>query len=388
MTVRLALLGATGSIGASTLAVVAAHRDRLRVVTLAAGGGRLDELERIAREHRPRLVAVAEESAARALAARLPGIEVVAGEAGVVAAATHPEVDKVVAAMVGAAGLPPVAAALEAGKDVALANKEAMVVAGRLLADLARRRGARLLPIDSEHAALHQALRSGAAGEARRLVLTASGGPFRERPLSTWSEIRPAEALRHPTWNMGPKVTIDSATLMNKGLELIEAHHLFGVSAEAIDVVIHPQSLVHSMVEFRDGSWLAQLSCNDMVYAVQYALAFPERWANEFPRLDLAHVGRLDFEPLDAARFPAVALARRALAAGDSGPIVLNAANEVAVRAFLAERLGFPAIVETVERTLDRHQAASVASLAEALAWDAWARGEAEEVARRLPSAR
>ncbi|MGH9465436.1 MAG: 1-deoxy-D-xylulose-5-phosphate reductoisomerase, partial [Thermoanaerobaculia bacterium] len=236
--------------------------------------------------------------------------------------------------------------------------------------------------------ALHQALRAGAAGEARRLLLTASGGPFRERPLATWGEIRPAEALRHPTWNMGPKITVDSATLVNKGLELIEAHHLFGVPAAAIEVVIHPQSLVHSLVEFRDGSWLGQLSCNDMVYSVQYALAFPERWANEFPRLDLTQVGRLDFEPLDEERFPAVALARRALAAGDSGPIVMNAANEVAVGAFLADRLAFPAIIETVARTLDRHQAAPVASLSEALAWDVWARAEAEEVARRLPRAR
>ncbi len=388
MTARLALLGATGSIGASTLAVVAAHRDRLSLATVAARGGRLDELERLVREHRPRLVAVADERAARELAARLPGVEVLGGEAGVVAAATHPEVDKVVAAMVGAAGLPPVAAALAAGKDVALANKEALVVAGRLLSELARRHGAQLLPIDSEHAALHQALRAGAPEEARRLLLTASGGPFRERPLATWSDIRPAEALRHPTWSMGPKITVDSATLVNKGLELIEAHHLFGVPPEAIEVVIHPQSLVHSLVEFRDGSWLAQLSPNDMVYSVQYALAYPERWANDFPRLHLDEVRRLDFEPLDGARFPAVALARQALAAGDSGPIVFNAANEVAVHAFLAERLAFPGIVETVAGTLARHRAAAVASLDEALAWDAWARDEATEVARRLPSPR
>jgi 1-deoxy-D-xylulose-5-phosphate reductoisomerase len=388
MTTHLALLGATGSIGASTLAVVAAHPERLSVVTLAAGGGRLDELERLARRHRPRLVAVAQEEAARKLASRLPEVEVVGGPEGILAAATHPEVDKVVAAMVGAAGLPPVAAALAAGKDVALANKEALVVAGRLLCELAKRSGARLLPVDSEHVALHQALRSGGPGEARRLLLTASGGPFRERPLATWEAIRPEEALRHPTWAMGPKITVDSATLVNKGLELVEAHHLFAAPPAAIEVVIHPQSLVHSLVEFQDGSWLAQLSRNDMIYPVQYALAFPERWANEFPRLELAEVGRLDFQPLDEARFPAVGLARAALEAGDSGPIVFNAANEVAVHAFLAERLAFPGIVGTVARTLERHRSAPVRSLEEALDWDAWARGEAEAVARRLPPPR
>ncbi len=380
MALRLALLGATGSIGASTLQVVRQHPERLAVATIAAGGGRLEELEAIVREHRPELVAVADEAAARRLAARLAGVEVVGGEPGVVAAAVHPGVDKVVAAMVGAAGLAPVHAALAAGRDVALANKEALVVAGGLLSSLARRTGSRLLPIDSEHAALHQALRAGAPGEPRRLLLTASGGPFRQRPLETWDAIRPADALRHPTWSMGPKITVDSATLMNKGLEIIEAHHLFGVPPEAIEVLIHPQSLVHSLVEYRDGSWLAQLSCNDMVYSIQYALAYPERWANDFPRLDLARVGRLDFEPVDEERFPAVALARRALAAGDSGPAVLNAANEIAVAAFLAGELPFAAIVETVARALDHHQPCAIASLEEALAWDAWGRREAQRL--------
>ena len=216
------------------------------------------------------------------------------------------------AAIVGAAGLPPVAAALGAGKSVALANKESLVVAGSLLTDLARRTGAEIVPIDSEHVALHQALRCGTREEVRRLVLTASGGPFLDRDPTTFATIRPEEALRHPTWSMGAKISVDSSTLINKGLELIEASHLFGIAPEAIDVVIHPRSLVHSLVEFRDGSWLAQLSVNDMIFPIQYALAYPQRWANDFPRLDLAELGTLEFLPLDNRRFPAVELARAA----------------------------------------------------------------------------
>jgi len=378
---RLALLGATGSIGRSTLQVVREHPRRLSVTALAAFGTRLDELEAMARELRPRLVAVHEPDAAHELARRLAGVvEVVAGVEGCEEAATHPDVDRVVAAMVGAAGLRPVHAALERGIDVALANKECMVVAGRLLSELARASGARILPVDSEHAALHQALRSGSAAEVRRLMLTASGGPFRERPLATWDEILPEHALSHPTWEMGPKITIDSATLMNKGLEVIEARHLFDVPPQRIEVVVHPQSLVHSLVEYVDGSWIAQLSRNDMVYSIQYALAHPERWPNAFPRLEPAALGTLTFEPVDRERFPSIELARAALLAGDSAPAVLNAANEEAVAAFLARRIGFRAVVETVARVLDSHQAAAVSSLAEAIAWDSWGRRAAREV--------
>ncbi len=351
----LALLGSTGSIGRSTLEVVRHHPERLRVATLAAAGSKLDALEAQARELRPELIAVHDPEAARALSRRLPDFEVVSGPEGVKAAASHPSVDRVVAAMVGAAGLEPAYAALDAGKDLALANKEALVVAGPVLQRLARKRGVEIVPIDSEHVALHQALRCGDPSEVRRLVLTASGGPFRERERASWDDITPREALAHPTWSMGRKISIDSATLMNKGLELIEACHLFDVPPESIGVVVHRQSQVHSLVEYADGSWIAQLSVNDMIFSVQYALSFPERWANEFPRLDLGAMGRLDFEPLDEDRFRSVGLARQAAAAGGSAPAVLNAANEVAVYAFLAEKIRFPQIVETVEAVLDAH---------------------------------
>jgi 1-deoxy-D-xylulose-5-phosphate reductoisomerase len=386
---RLALLGATGSIGRSCLEVLRHHPDRFELVAVGALGTRPEELAAVVREFRPRLVALIDEAAARSLERELPpGTELVSGPDALVAAAIHPDVGRVVAAVVGAAGLPPVHAALAEGKGVALANKESLVVAGRLLTALAAETGATLLPIDSEHVALHQALRCGGASEVRRLVLTASGGPFRRRDPGTFADIRPEEALRHPTWSMGAKITVDSATLVNKGLELIEAHWLFGVAPERIDVLVHPQSLVHSFVEWIDGSWIAQLSVNDMVFPIQYALAWPERWANEFPRLELAKLGQLDFEPLDDRRFPAVALARQALAAGDSAPAVFNAANEVAVHAFLDGRAGFPAIVDTVSAVLDRHSPVEVATIAEALHHDAWARREAETILAAAPLSR
>lgn len=372
---RLALLGATGSIGASTVEVVRHHPDRLSIATLGALGRNPEELLALVREFRPLLLAVVDPAVARDLRPALPpGVELASGPEALLAAATHPAVDKVVAAIVGAAGLPPVAAALGAGKSVALANKESLVVAGSLLTDLARRTGAEIVPIDSEHVALHQALRCGTREEVRRLVLTASGGPFLDRDPATFATIRPEEALRHPTWSMGAKISVDSSTLINKGLELIEASHLFGIAPEAIDVVIHPRSLVHSLVEFRDGSWLAQLSVNDMIFPIQYALAYPERWANEFPRLDLAELGTLEFLPLDNRRFPAVELARAALAAGESAPAVLNAANEVAVHAFLDGEIGYPDILAVIEEVLADHHAEALADLDAALEWDRWGR--------------
>jgi len=347
-------------------------------VSIAALGTRAEQLVAVAREFRPRLVAVADEAAARRIAADLPsGCRLCSGPESLVEAATV-EADRVVAALVGAAGLAPVHAALAAGRDVALANKESLVVAGRLLTDLAARTGASILPIDSEHVALHQALRSGRPDEVRRLVLTAWGGPFLRRDPRTFDAIRREEALRHPTWTMGSKITVDSATLVNKGLELIEAHRLFSIPADRIDVLVHPQSLVHSFVEWRDGSWIAQLSVNDMVFPIQYALAWPERWENEFPRLRLEELAALEFLPLDDHKFPAVALARSALAAGESGPAVFNAANEVAVRAFLEERIAYPAIVEAIRDVLERHEPGPVTSLEEALGWDRWARRETE----------
>ncbi len=373
-------MGATGSIGKSCLEVVRHHPERLSIRAVGAWGSRPRELVEIVREFAPAAVVVVDPRAAELIAGELPrGVRLAVGAEALLELVTRDDIDRVVAAMVGCAGLPAVHAALAAGKTVALANKEALVVAGHLLTRLARTTGATLLPVDSEHVALHQALRAGAPGEVRRLVLTASGGPFRSRDRATFAAIRKAEALRHPTWEMGEKITIDSATLVNKALELIEAHWLFGLPAEQIDVVVHPQSIVHSLVEWRDGSWIAQLAPNAMVFPIQYALAYPERWENRFPRLEPTVLGALDFEPLDRETFPAVDLARRALAAGESAPAVFSAANEVAVHAFLAERLSFPAIVESIERVLDRHRPGEVGSLAEALAWDAWGRREAEK---------
>lgn len=375
---RLALLGATGSIGDSTVEVVRHHPGRLAISTIGALGRNPEALLALAREFRPRLIAVVDPKVARDIRPDLPpGVEIAAGPEALVAAATHPAVDKVVAAIVGAAGLPPVAAALAAGKSVALANKESLVVAGRLLTDLAHANGVEIVPIDSEHVALHQALRCGTRTEVRRLVLTASGGPFLHRDPATFASIGRKEALRHPTWSMGAKISIDSATLVNKGLELIEASHLFGVPPEAIDVVIHPRSLVHSMVEFRDGSWMAQLSVNDMIFPIQYALAYPERWPNEFPRLALAELGTLEFLPLDNRRFPAVQMARAALAAGESAPAVLNAANEVAVHAFLDGRIGYTDILAIISDVLESHRPEGVADLQAALEWDRWGRERA-----------
>ena len=372
---RLAILGSTGSIGRSTLEVVRHHADRLEVTALAAFGSDLERLAAQAAEFGPRRIAVADEAAAGELRGRLdPGIEVDGGAEALVRLAVDSEVDRVVAAIVGAAGLAPVHAALAAGKDVALANKESLVVAGSLLRQVADRSGAAILPIDSEHAALHQALRCGGRGEVRRLVLTASGGPFLDRDPETWSAIEPDDAVRHPTWDMGAKISVDSATLMNKGLELIEARHLFDLPSERIEIVVHPQSVVHSMVEFCDGSWIAQLAVHDMALPIQYALAYPERWSNRFRRLEPSELGTLEFRPVPAALGRAIELAQGVLEAGDSAAAVLNAANEAAVSAFLAGRIPFPRILALVSDAVEAHRAEPIASLDDALGWDAWGR--------------
>jgi 1-deoxy-D-xylulose-5-phosphate reductoisomerase len=377
----LVVLGSTGSIGRSTLEVARRHPERIRVVALAARGGSAERLLEQAREFKPELVVVVEPVAGDWLAERLPvGTRLAVGRDALLEAAAWPDAERVLAAMVGAAGLPAVATALDHGKTVALANKEALVVGGRLLPELAHRRGGAILPVDSEHAALHQALRCGTPREVARLTLTASGGPFRLWPRERWRDVRPEDALKHPTWAMGAKITVDSATLMNKALEFIEARFLFEVPAERIDVVVHPRSIVHSLVEFVDGSVIAQLSPNDMMFPIQYALAHPDRWENDFPRLDLSALGSLEFEPVDETRFIAIRLARQALAAGESAPAVLNAANEVAVAAFLAGELAFPAITDLVEATLGQHRAESVDSLERALSWDHWGRECAREL--------
>ena len=351
----LAILGSTGSIGQSSLDVVAAMPDRFRVVTLAAGRS-IDRLAEQATRFRPRLIAIDRPEDVSRLERLLPaGLDcrVVSGREGLEEAACHPDADTVVGGLVGALGLRSAHAAVRSGKRLALANKEPLVVAGELILEEARRSGAELVPVDSEHSAIHQALRAGRPGEVARLVLTASGGPFRERRLDTFDAITVDDALAHPTWKMGPKITIDSATMMNKGLEVIEAHFLFGLPGEKIDAVVHPQSLIHSFVEFVDGSLVAQLAKNDMKFPIVYALSYPERHPNEFGRLDLVALSRLDFYELDPRRYPAIGLARKALAAGGTMPAVLNAANEVAVAAFLEGKISFPDIVQVVSGTMD-----------------------------------
>ena len=382
----LAILGSTGSIGQSSLDVVAAMPDRFRVVTLAAGRS-IDRLAEQAARFRPRLVAIDRAEDVSRLERLLPaglGCRVVSGREGLEEAACHPEADTVVGGLVGALGLRSAHAAVRAGKRLALANKEPLVVAGELILEEARRSGAELVPVDSEHSAIHQALRSGRPGEVARLVLTASGGPFRERRLDTFDAITVDDALAHPTWKMGPKITIDSATMMNKGLEVIEAHFLFGLPGEKIDAVIHPQSLIHSFVEFVDGSLVAQLAKNDMKFPIVYALSYPERHPNEFGRLDLVALSRLDFFELDPRRYPAIGLARKALAAGGTMPAVLNAANEVAVAAFLEGKISFPDIVHVVSGTMDAAgRTTAPRSLEEAEEADRTARETAAALVRR-----
>jgi 1-deoxy-D-xylulose-5-phosphate reductoisomerase len=371
----LAILGSTGSVGTNVLRIVDAFPGRFHVVGLAAGGNVERLAEQVAR-HRPRVVSVATAKARDALGrlVDLAGTEVGVGEPGSVAVATHPDVKTVVASAVGAVGLVPTYRALEAGKDVALANKETLVMAGELMVAQSRARGGRLLPIDSEHCALHQCLDGRTPGEVRRLVLTASGGPFRTRAPETFDRVTPEEALNHPTWSMGRKITIDSATLMNKGLEVIEARWLFGVPGDRVEVLIHPQSVVHSMVEFVDGTVLAQLGVTDMRLPIQYALSYPERWEAAIPGMDWSRGMRLEFEAPDHARFPCLGLAYRALAGGGSLPAVLNAANEEAVSAFLDGRVPFMAIPETVAEVMEDHPPRPLRALEDVLAADAWAR--------------
>jgi 1-deoxy-D-xylulose-5-phosphate reductoisomerase len=381
---HIAILGSTGSIGQSALAVVDAHPDRLAVAGLAAGENAERLSAQIAR-HRPRVAAMASaEGLDRLRRQELPDGVALAGcgGEGLVAVASHPDADIVLCAMSGTEGLEAVLAAIDHGKTVALANKEVLVMAGGIVMDAARRRNVAILPVDSEHNAIHQCLHGRRPEELKRLVLTASGGPFRGRPAADLARVSAAEALQHPTWRMGRKITIDSATLMNKGLEVIEAHWLFGVDAGRIDVVIHPQSVVHSMVELVDGSVIAQLGVADMRLPIQYAFSYPERWPAPLPPLDLEAAGRLDFHAPDLGAFPCLRLAYRALEAERSLPVVLNAANEVAVARFLEGRLAFTAIPQVVERTMDAHVPRQAATLEEVRAIDRWAREYSQEIAR------
>jgi 1-deoxy-D-xylulose-5-phosphate reductoisomerase len=386
-----AILGSTGSIGQSALAVVDAHPERLRVVALAAGSNAERLAEQVVR-HAPSLVAMATAEARDAIRGALGesrAPRLVCGSEGLVAVATHPDADVVLFASSGTAALDAVLAAIEAGKTIALANKEILVMAGAVVMAAARRKRVAVLPVDSEHNAIHQCLHGRPSSDIRRLILTASGGPFRNLPAAALKDVSAADALRHPTWRMGPKITIDSATLMNKGLEVIEARWLFDVGAQQIDVLVHPQSIVHSMVEMIDGSVIAQLGITDMRLPIQYAFSWPERWSGPLAPLDLSAAGRLDFEPPDITRFPCLALAFNALRGPEGLPIVLNAANEIAVAAFLEQRLpfiGIPVLIAEAMQAYERERPPRIRTLAEVRAIDAWAREFAGRATGRVQS--
>lgn len=384
-----AILGSTGSVGQQCLQVIDALPERLRAVALAAGKNVEALAQQVAR-FRPALVSVADEAGIPALRQRLAGLGVTPepailwGREGLNAVATHPEAGTVVSAIVGIAGLEATYRALTAGKRLALANKESLVVAGGLLTRAASAAGVEILPVDSEHNAAHQCLRAGRKPEIKRLILTASGGPFRTWARKRLERVTPRQALRHPSWQMGKRITIDSATLMNKGFEIIEARWLFGLRPEQIEVVIHPQSTVHSLVEFVDGSVVAQLAPPDMRLPIQYALTYPERVASNEHHLDWSAVQKLEFRPPDVKKFRCLTLARRALAAGGSLPCVLNAADEVAVHGFLQRRIRFTQIPELIERVLAASAAVELRSVEDVRACDRDARAYAERVLSQL----
>ena len=375
---KIAILGATGSIGSSTLDLVERSPGRFEVVAVTAATN-VEALADIARRTGAVVAVIADDTKLGALRENLAGTSCVAaaGEDALRDAAAG-DADLVIGAIVGCAGLTPVMAAIEAGKTVALANKEALVTAGDLMIGAAAKHGATILPVDSEHNAIFQCLAGSRGEDVSRMILTASGGPFRTASRDALANVTPAQAVAHPNWSMGAKISVDSATLMNKGLELIEAHYLFGLPSERIDIVIHPQSTVHSLVEFVDGSVLAQLGAPDMRIPIAYALAWPERLETPAERLDLAALGRLDFEAPDLDRFPALRIAREAMEAGGAAPVVLNAANEVAVDGFLNGRIRFPDIARAVEQALAESSFASPESISDVLEIDRTTRARVE----------
>ena len=387
---QISILGSTGSIGRQCLDVIESLPGRFEVVALAAGSNVDLVAEQIVR-HQPAVVSVSTEEAARRLCAALeshadtgkdrPSPEILFGAEGIERVATHPRAEIVLSATVGVVGLPATYKAIECGKDIALANKEVLVAAGEVVMAAVARRGVALLPVDSEHNAIHQCLRAGEDKEVKRLVLTASGGPFRETPLAQLAKVTPKQALAHPNWKMGQRITIDSSTMMNKGFEVIEAHWLFGVGLERVQVVIHPQSTIHSMVEYVDGSILAQLGPTDMRMPIQYALTYPERVASKGCALDWSALKRLDFEEVPDKRFPCLSLAREAARIGGPLPCALNAADEVAVAAFLENRLDFLGISRVVEYVLERMPRTPLGSVEDVLAADAEARRLASDAA-------
>lgn len=379
---KVVLLGSTGSIGASTVKVAEDLPERFRLLALGAGNNAALLLEQT-RKHKPAAVSIFDPVKAGELQKALgPGTRVLAGQEGLIELATLPEADIVLIAIVGTAGLEPALAAIRAGKDIAIASKEILVMAGEIVMSEARKHGVRVLAVDSEHSAIFQCLDGKPAESVRRLWLTASGGPFRDKklwPKEKFSEITVANALKHPSWVMGKKITIDSATLFNKALEMIEARWLFDIEMARVSVVVHPQSVIHSMVEFVDGSMIAQMSTPDMCLPIQYALTYPERAASGRVQTNLAKLGQLTFEEPDIERFPALELARQAGETGGTLPAVLNAANEVAVEAFVNQKINFPQITETVRRTLHAHKVVSHPELEQILQADAWARRNASE---------
>ena len=379
----LSILGATGSIGGSTLDLVERHPDRFEIVALTASR-RVVELAEAARRTGAQLAVIDDAALLPELEQRLAGTNCRAatGRDALNEAATS--ADLIMAAIVGCAGLEPVMAAVEAGKTIALANKEALVTAGELMIDSAKRNGATILPTDSEHNAIFQCLAGSSSKEVAKLILTASGGPFRSRSLAEMRAMTPEQAVAHPNWTMGAKISVDSATMMNKGLELIEAHHLFGLPSDRIDILVHPQSVIHSMVEYVDGSVLAQLGSPDMRIPIAHALAWPERINSGAAKLDLTQIATLTFEAPDPTRFPALRLARAALEAGGAAPTVLNAANEIAVAAFLDRRIGFSDIAALVEQALERTDAPAPRSVAEVIDIDARARHTARQLMTAL----
>jgi 1-deoxy-D-xylulose-5-phosphate reductoisomerase len=390
---RIAILGSTGSIGRQCLSVVDSLPGHFEVVAFAAGSNIVLAAEQAAR-HRPRLVSVSSESGARELRAALKlqagtrktgaQPQIVFGPEGIELVATHPDADTVLSAAVGVVGLPATYKAIEQGKNIALANKEVLVAAGEVVMAAVKRHNVALLPVDSEHNAIHQCLRSGEPREVKRLVLTASGGPFRKTPVSHLAKVTPKQALAHPNWKMGQRITIDSATLMNKGFEVIEARWLFGMDLDRIEVVIHPQSTIHSMVEFVDGSILAQLGPTDMRMPIQYALTYPERLPSNGCALDWSTLRKLDFEEVPTRKFPCLSLAKAALREGGPLPCALNAADEIAVAAFLERRLPFPGIAVVIERVLERMPRTPMNKIDDVFAADAEARDLAREETQRF----
>jgi len=385
---RITILGSTGSIGKNALEIISSYRNRFKVVALTAGNN-IDLLEKQIKSFSPELVAVADSVAARKLQKRIgkkpfPHLQILSGQNGIAEAAAYKDSDFVLSAIVGAAGLVPTISAIRSGKTIGLANKESLVMAGRIIIEESKKYGVRILPVDSEHSAIFQCIEGHRKSDVRRIILTASGGPFAGKSIDELNDIKPEDALKHPKWKMGKKITIDSATLMNKGLEVIEAHYLFSLPPQMIDVVIHPQSIVHSVVEFNDRSCIAQLSIPDMKGPIAYALSYPQRLKDVIYGLNLEEIGSLTFHKPDNKCFPCLSYAYMTIKSGGTMPAVLNAANEVAVNAFLKGAIGFTDIPAVIKITMDRHIVNPETELDVIMEADRWARKKAEEVIKAL----